>query len=69
MKAGVDIPRTACRELDIALNRSAVGRRPADGEVAMARTYETLVEYSFLNVRFAPDSDHGADMPECLNVP
>jgi hypothetical protein len=25
-----------------------------------------LFEYSFPDVRFAPDSDHGADMPACL---
>jgi hypothetical protein len=33
------------------------------GRVSMR---DTLVEYSFPDVRFAPDSDHGADMPACL---
>jgi hypothetical protein len=49
------------RRTNLALNRYAVGSRPADRKVARA-----LVECSFLNVRFAADSDRRADMLACL---
>src|SRR5258707_11443140 len=52
----------------IALNRYAVGSRPADREVATARSCgrDSLVEYSFLNIRLRPDSDRTAVIAACL---
>lgn len=62
-EAGRIIQLREGRKTDFALNRYAVGSRPADREVPRPSPEGAR---SFLDVRFAPDSDQGADMLACL---
>src|SRR6476469_69834 len=66
-KDPIDKSPIACRKSDIALNRYAVGSRPADRKVARASTCETpLLSAAFSMSALHPDSDQEAHMLACL---